>query len=118
MCTQSKLETYGALIPESGLNGNVERFNPGDETNERSLSFTVIENVAGHKGTEALMLDPPLYEVLDPDALNALFAGRGEALSGGELSFDYCGCTVTVSSDGHVLVEDKEDQTAGEPTTA
>ena len=96
----------------------VNRYPTEDRATEESLSHTVIENVAGHKGTEALMLDPPLYEVLDPDSLDALFAGRDDPSHDVQISFEYCGCTVTVSSDGHVLVEDIEDGSAGEPTTA
>ena len=64
------------------------------------------------------MRDPPLYEVLDLDALDALFRGEGGATCNGELSFEHGGCKVTVSSDGHVLVEDIEDGSASEPATA
>lgn len=85
---------------------------------ETALSHAVIENVAGHKGTAALMEDPPLYEVLDLDALDVLFAGKDDARSDEELSFEHSGCKVTVSSDGHVLVEDGEDGSAGETATA
>lgn len=78
-----------------------------------SLSATVIENVAGHKGTEALLLDPPLYDVLDPDALDALFRDVDGTRRTGEVSFEYCGCHVTVASDGRVLVEDADDDERG-----
>lgn len=58
------------------------------QADAKTLSYTVIENVAGHKGTEALMLDPPLYEVLDPDALDVLFSGEGGTRCAGEISFE------------------------------
>lgn len=64
------------------------------------------------------MLDPPLYEVLDPDSLDALFAGIDEGTAEAELTFEYCGCLVTVSSDGYVLVEDAGEEAEGESTTA
>ncbi|QLG27447.1 hypothetical protein HUG10_07740 [Halorarum halophilum] len=81
---------------------------PSTETqaDAESLSYSVVESVARHKGTEALSLDPPLYEVLDPDALDVLFTGEGGMRCAGEISFEYSGCWVTVSSDGHVFVED------------
>ena len=87
----------------------MERFTPQIERDEESLSMSIIENVAGHKGTEALMLDPPLYEVLDPDALDALFRGQDGTRRKGKFTFEYCGCMVTVASDGHVLVEDTDE---------
>lgn len=77
------------------------------------MSYTVVESVARHKGTEELELDPPLYEVLDPDALDVLFTGRGKSGCTGRISFEYSGCTVTVSSTGHVVVEDVEDGSTG-----
>ncbi|QLG61253.1 HalOD1 output domain-containing protein [Halorarum salinum] len=79
-------------------------------------SATVIENVAVHKGTDALLLDPPLYDVLDPDALDALFRDVDGARRTGEVSFEYCGCHVTVGSDGRVLVEDADDDERGSPS--
>lgn len=94
----------------------MERSETGTQAGAKSLSYTVIENVAEHKGTDARMLDPPLYEVLDPDALDVLFSGEDETRCNGNISFEYSGCTVTVSSDGHVLVEDVEDDSVGEPT--
>lgn len=96
----------------------MDRLKTDIRTGETALSHAVIENVAGRKGTEALMEDPPLYEVLDLDALDVLFAGREDARGDEKLSFEHGGCTVTVSSDGHVLVEDVEDGSAGEPATA
>lgn len=86
----------------------MERSETGTQAGAKSLSYTVIENVAEHKGTEALMLDP--------DALDVLFSGEDETRCNGNISFEYSGCTVTVSSDGHVLVEDVEDDSVGEPT--
>ena len=92
----------------------MERTEAERRAGAESFSYTVVESVARHKGTEEIELDPPLYEVLDPDALDALFTGRGETRCPGRISFEYSGCTVTVSSTGHVLVEDAEDGSTGE----
>ncbi|WP_224268428.1 HalOD1 output domain-containing protein [Haloprofundus salinisoli] len=48
------------------------------------------------------MTTPPLYEVLDPDALDALVAGRGRGVS---LTFEYAGYEITVSRDAIVIVD-------------
>lgn len=44
---------------------------------------------------------PPLYDVVDPEALDALFADR----HGGEVRFEYAGCRVTVVDGATVTVE-------------
>ena len=56
-----------------------------------SLSTAVVDAVTAETGTDATTL-PPLYDVIDPDALDALFQGR----DGGAVSFDYAGDAVTV----------------------
>ncbi|WP_266081945.1 HalOD1 output domain-containing protein [Haladaptatus caseinilyticus] len=49
----------------------------------------------------------PLYEVIDPDALDALFAPQvdGSSRAVGNISFQYAGYWVTVSSDGAVEID-------------
>nr|WP_227356632.1 HalOD1 output domain-containing protein [Haladaptatus salinisoli] len=49
----------------------------------------------------------PLYDVIDPEALDALFAPHVDGTSRpvGEVSFHYEGYWVTVSSDGVVELE-------------
>ncbi|WP_254544394.1 HalOD1 output domain-containing protein [Halomarina pelagica] len=58
---------------------------------------------------ETLGSDAPrtLYEVIDPDALDALFAPRynGEPREPGTVILDYGGRTFIVESTGSVLVE-------------
>lgn len=43
----------------------------------------------------------PLYEVIDPDALDALFGptASGDCRNGGTVTFRYDGCEVTVGDD-------------------
>lgn len=70
----------------------------------------VIERVAEAEGVSPEKLTPPLFEVIDPDALDQLFgntatAGRME----GQAIFTYNGYEVTVSGDGHVAVDALEE---------
>lgn len=62
-----------------------------------------VSSVLGHDQCEIR----PLGEILDPDALNSLFAPRenGEHGSGGEVSFIYSGCRVTVQNAEYISVE-------------
>jgi hypothetical protein len=81
----------------------------GHQTNhdldgERRLSTSVVQAVATALGTDPLSLDERLYDVLDPDALDRLFDGGGEATGPRTLSFDLAGCSVTVHGDGRIVV--------------
>lgn len=66
-----------------------------------SLPWAVISLVseAKEKEPEAMV---PLYEVVDPDALDKLFRSR-EARSS-RVKFRYCGCEVSAVSAGEVTV--------------
>ena len=64
-------------------------------------SQTVVRAVAEVSGADPLET-PPLYEAVDPEALDHLFRGR----PGGTVTFDYDGYTVTVRSDAEVIVQE------------
>lgn len=71
-----------------------------------NVSDEVVEKVAEVEDVDPLELTPPLYDVIDPDALDKLFAsmptaGRME----GQVTFSYNGYEVTVCGDGHVFVQ-------------
>ncbi|WP_255194126.1 HalOD1 output domain-containing protein [Natronobeatus ordinarius] len=74
----------------------------------RSLSFEIIEAIAEREGVEATDVEPPeyeaLYDVINPEALDALFAPRedGTPRANGRVTFTFCGYDVTVSSDGTI----------------
>jgi hypothetical protein len=59
----------------------------------------VIERIATHSNTDPMELSP-LYEVLDPDALDELIM----SMSDGELSFTYEGYPVSIDCDGEIDV--------------
>lgn len=74
--------------------------------NASTISNEIVEKVAEVNDVDPLELSPPLFEVVDTDALNQLFAstpttGRME----GEVTFSYNGNEVTVSGDGYVTVQ-------------
>jgi hypothetical protein len=72
-----------------------------------SLSEAVVSSVATQKGVGEIAL-PPLFEVLDPDALDALFETSGDRTEG-HITFEYAGCTVECVSDGTVRVDGPTD---------
>lgn len=69
-----------------------------------SVSGKVLDTVAARKNTEPTALHPPLYEVIDPDALDTLFSPKGDGgvRTGGEVRFTYCGYEIRVTSNGDV----------------
>jgi len=64
------------------------------------LSVAVVNHVAALEGCDATELAYPLYESIDPDALDALF----RAGSDGYLEFSYHGYEIRVTSDGSIDV--------------
>lgn len=56
-------------------------------------------------GTPPEELRPPLYELVNPDALEALVRPRGERDFDGSIAFEAYSCTITVDGDGAVEVE-------------
>lgn len=77
-----------------------------------SISYQIITAIAEREGIEPTELEPPeyqaLYDVLNPEALDSLFAPRadGSPRSQGRIEFSYCGYDVTVTSDGDVEVSE------------
>lgn len=63
----------------------------------QSISEQVIDSVAEKKGVDPLMLDP-IYDVVDPDALDSLVNHPGTEDC--EITFRYESHFVTVGSDG------------------
>lgn len=69
-------------------------------------SESVIHRIADHKGVDPLELTP-LYESIDPDALDALVRTASVNASTFQVEFTHQGCDVTVSGDGSVHVDAK-----------
>lgn len=85
-----------------------------NETDGYPVSFDVIAAIADAEGVDPVEIEPPeyqpLYEVVNPEALDALFETRenGMPRTAGRIEFPYCGYHVVVSSDGEVDVSDAE----------
>lgn len=75
--------------------------------NERETSTTVVRAVIEVADCDLLVDDCVLYDVVDPDALNRLFADRdGGPDRTGRVVFELHGCRVEVRADGdHVVYE-------------
>lgn len=76
-----------------------------DWTGPDTLGETVITSVAAVTKADPLELEP-LYEIVDPDALEQLFTRRGSAsrAAGDRIELTYGGCDVTVYRDGHIVI--------------
>lgn len=73
-----------------------------DVSPESDICQTVLESIAKAEETEPTELTPPLYEVIDPEALESLFANK-QAL--GKVIFNYKNHEVSVFTDGYVAVK-------------
>lgn len=69
-----------------------------------AISQRVINEVAEERGVDPIDL-PPLYDVIDPDALDKLFPrGIGDAATTGRVVFTLAQCEVVVHSTGEIEV--------------
>ncbi|MFC3957067.1 HalOD1 output domain-containing protein [Halovivax cerinus] len=68
-------------------------------------AHSVVRGVSAVTNTDPATLQP-LYDTIDPDALNRLFERRTGADGGsaGTISFRFNGCDVTISADGRTTV--------------
>lgn len=74
------------------------------ESQSGKPSVSVIAAVAEHEGIDEVELDPPLYEVINPEALDRLFRN-----SSGKVEFEYRGVTVAVDHEGTVTIAEAAD---------
>lgn len=73
------------------------------KTDSQSVSQAVIDAIAAVEGTRPTELAPPLYDVVDPEALDKVFDGKASL---GKVVFNYNSYEVRVDADGHVAVKD------------
>lgn len=80
-----------------------------------SPSERVVAAVAARKDVDPVDLVRPLDDVIDPDALDALFAPRsdGQPRGTGRVLFRYYGYQVTVTHEGAVDLVDVDDTDDG-----
>ncbi|SIR82806.1 HalOD1 output domain-containing protein [Natronorubrum thiooxidans] len=79
-----------------------------DTADLHSVSFDVIAAVAEQEGVDPMEIEPPeydaLYDVINPEALDMLFAPRedGSKRANGSVEFPFCGYQIIVDSSGKV----------------
>lgn len=73
------------------------------ETDNQNASQVVIDTIAALEDTPPTELTPPLYDIVDPDALDNMFAGKASL---GKVVFNYNSYEVNVNADGYVAVKD------------
>jgi len=73
---------------------------------DETVTEGVVTAVAATTNTEIQGM-PPLYETVNADALNEIFADRhdGTVRTTGQVRFTYCECDVVVLSNGRIIVE-------------
>lgn len=68
--------------------------------------LAIVEAVSKHEGTAPSSLDPPLYEAVEPDALETLLNGTGSAPdSPVTIRFEYAGYRIAAGSDGSLDID-------------
>lgn len=76
---------------------------------DRTVVEAVVTAIADELAADPLELDP-LYDAVDPDALEEIFADCGEASrTVGTVTFESNGCSVTVFASGEVAVSELRD---------
>lgn len=70
-----------------------------------NTSSAVVQALAAHEGVDRTALVPRLYDVLDPDALNALFQGERSA-DAPTVSFTYNDCRVSITGPAAVEIHE------------
>lgn len=66
------------------------------------VSDRVVAAIADRESVNPCDLEPRLYDVIDPDALDTLFRSAGMT---GEVAFTYRGYEITVRSDGELILD-------------
>ncbi|ADB62911.1 hypothetical protein Htur_4073 (plasmid) [Haloterrigena turkmenica DSM 5511] len=73
-----------------------------DSGSENTPVYAIVSAVAEAEGVDSIDL-PPLYNVIDPEALNALFTSDSGTVS--SVEFEYAGYSVVVRGEGDVVVQ-------------
>ena len=80
--------------------------------NDESILEAIVTGVAAVTGKPSVATTgggtdfTPLYNVVDVDALTSLFQASSSLESELQVTFRYCGCTVTVTGDSTIQIEE------------
>lgn len=73
------------------------------ESTDQSIGVSIIHAVASVSGVDPLSLQPRLYDVVDPDALERLLSSASSEV---QITFRFGIYEVTVTGDGSIFVRD------------
>lgn len=84
-----------------------------------TLLYEIISKIADREGIDPLDLETPLYEVVDPDALENLTVDVEHRQDGSfpPIEFAYCGYTVNIDRTGQISIREQTsttDEVSGE----
>ncbi|GAA0666882.1 HalOD1 output domain-containing protein [Natronoarchaeum mannanilyticum] len=68
----------------------------------RTVAEKVVDAISDAEGEAATELTPPLYDAIDPEALDAVTESMN---SEGTIAFEYCGHEVRVDGDGEISID-------------
>ena len=115
MCSENNssagLSSDGIASPAVDFHESSETYRTQFDVHTRPASEAIFTAVATATGTDPLEL-PPLYSVIDTDALDALFNPPAYSVSKQHLTatFEYADCRVSAKAHGTVVVKpDYED---------
>lgn len=77
----------------------------GTSMQTESVSERIVTAVAEFTGRDPLSLDP-LYDAIDPEALDALFEPTDATGTPRRVAFTYAGCSVEITGEGEIRVTD------------
>ncbi|MFB6224331.1 MAG: HalOD1 output domain-containing protein [Haloarcula sp.] len=89
------------MSQQVGSTSTGSSYQTASQATGQSASLAIVEAVAAATETAPEEL-PQLTDAVDPDALDALFAGRQ---TNGRVTFQYAGYCVSVSADQTVTVD-------------
>lgn len=75
-------------------------------THKELMSFRVVEKIANREGVPSSELSPPIYEVIDTDALDSLYGSTRTSRVQPTLEFTYKGYFVRIDSTGQIHVNE------------
>lgn len=103
------------MVPHELTRDPLETF---DWTKSETISEAVVTAVANIRETDPISLDP-LYEKIDPDALDDLFLSVGEPVTPptGSIRFSYAGHVVVINEHGLGYLYDRLDDRQSDETT-
>lgn len=89
-----------------------------DLMSNQDLTYTISEAVAEQTDSDICEL-PPLYETIDPDALDAFlqYSDSTDAHPDLSVEFSYCGCRVTIDSIGQIQLNPEAESRSSIPSS-